>query len=325
MDSRQSIIFGENADFRYGVVALIGPANAGKSTLLNTLVGSKISIVSSKQQTTRNRILGIRNRRDAQIVYLDTPGFMARRYRGALSKFVHRVLADTSAETDLSVLVIDGRQMLEDQGCVVRLRSSFENQRIGRLAVVAVNKVDSIDKRKLLPLLAELQEEFIARVRDRSGREPELIPVSALKGDGVDILEDVLVRRLPAGPACFSQDIITDQPEEFYVAEVIREKLTRKLGAELPYSLAVTVEKWQEHGDIIHIGAAILVERTSQKGIVIGQGGKILKAVGQAARRELEKIFQSRINLQLFVKVEPDWTRSQSGLRKAGYRSGRPY
>lgn len=307
-----------------GFVALVGPANAGKSTLLNRFVGSKVSIVSPKEQTTRNRILGIRTTRGAQIVFLDTPGFMAKKYRGELARHIGRVFKDTAADAELSVLVVDAVKLSGSESAVIRLRAALKERKIPRLEIVALNKIDRIAKPQLLPLLAKLNQLFIDYCEQNQTEYPELVPVSALKGDGLDILEQVIIKRLPEGPEYFPKEMVSDQTDQFLAAEIIREKLTLGLEEELPYSLAVSVEEWRREGKMLHLGALILVEKPSQKGIVIGKEGAKLKSIGQAARRELERILGERIFLELFVRVEPNWTRTKHGLESAGYSADNP-
>ena len=307
---------------RSGYVALIGPANAGKSTLLNAILGKKVSIVSAKQQTTRNRILGIDTKHGAQVVYLDTPGFLTRRYRGELSRFISDALSESAKEADLNLLVLDASKSLTDRNIAKRLSSAIEKRAISAPGVIAINKVDLLDRKLLLPMLKELSDVFQEHSK---GLPVDIVPISALKQDGIEILKETILKRLPEGPAFFPSDVVSDQPEQFFVAEVVREKLFERLHKEIPYSCAVTVSSWEEGPDLLKIEAVIFVERDSQKGVVIGKRGETLKAIGMAARLELERLLRTRIYLNLFVRVEANWTRTERGMSKAGYLSDAPY
>ena len=222
------------ADHRSGYVAIVGPANAGKSTLLNAMLGRKVSIVSAKQQTTRNRVLGIKNSEAGQIVFLDTPGFMARRYRGELARFIGDALSDSISDVDLMMLVIDGEKALQDKNLVKRLASSLSKRELRSPGVIVINKIDLFTRKEMLPVIGELSEVF-----DAAKSNVELVPVSALKSDGLDALYQVLLKRLPEGPPFFPKDAVTDQPEQFFASEVVREKTFARLHQELPYSIAV--------------------------------------------------------------------------------------
>lgn len=304
---------------RAGFVALVGPANAGKSTLLNALMGCKVSIVSPKEQTTRNRILAVKSRKEWQAVFLDTPGFLARRYRGELARFLTDAFHRAVVDVDLAVLVIDAVQAAEKLDFVMQIAASVRQREIMNLKIIALNKVDKIEKPRLLPLLARLDEEFRPT---EEGRDPlAYMPISALTGEGLSELEEKIVGYLPPGPALYPEDMETEQPEQFLGGEIVREKLMLYLQKELPYSVAVAVEDWREENDLLHISATIIVERKSQKGIVIGQKGEMLKKIGTAARQELEKVFGMHVFLELFVVVEANWTRTSRGMRRAGYES----
>jgi GTP-binding protein Era len=289
--------------FRSGFVALVGPANAGKSTLLNALLKRKVSIVSPKEQTTRGRVIGVKNLESAQIVFVDTPGILSRQYRGALSRFLNSELSESARDSDCCVLVVDSVVALENPRYVERVKISLRQRGIGEPAIVALNKIDQLDQRSLLPILARLKEEF--------GEETtEFVPISAKKGQGLEFICKLLLDRLPEGPAFFPLDMPSDQPDQVLAAEIVREKLMLRLSQEVPYSAAVLVTQWNETEKIIKIDAEIAVERPSQKAIVIGKGGQMLKSVGIAARQDLEKIFNVQVHLQLHVKVQPGWTKS---------------
>ncbi|HQH26293.1 MAG TPA: GTPase Era [Oligoflexia bacterium] len=308
---------GSCREFRSGFIALAGPANAGKSTLLNALVGSKISIVSPKEQTTRNRILGIKTLADAQMIFVDTPGFMARHYRGELARYIGEVVRTSAADADQVVLVLDALRLLANEKEPLRVRAAANEKGIHRIAVIAVNKIDRVDKRRLLPLLARLADLFSGWTAQDGA--PDLVPVSALTGDGIAELERIIAGKLAPGPAYFPADMLTDQSKEFIAAEVVREKLMLKLGEELPYFVAVQVEGMAVEKKTLHIKAVILVDKPSQKAIVIGRNGMKLKAVGEAARKDLERFCGGPIYLELFVRVEPKWTMTKRGISKAGY------
>lgn len=302
------------AAYRSGFAAVVGPANAGKSTLVNRIVGEKISIVSPKAQTTRNRILGIKTCPDWQLVLIDTPGYFMsgpggkKQVHGALEQVLRGVSNESMTDADQVLMVIDGERAVRQHDYI---DAAFGGLAGSAPTVIAINKIDLVKKAGLLPLFERLSMLF-------PERSVELVPVSARSGDGISELERMLVERLPESPPLFPEDQVTDASERFIAAEVVREKLFSVLEQELPYSVAVAVEKWEAQKEILKISAAITVERESQKGIVIGKGGRMLKTVGERARLELEKILQSPIYLQLFVRVDPNWTENEAGLRRAG-------
>jgi GTP-binding protein Era len=306
---------------RSGFIALIGAPNAGKSTLLNALLQRKVSIVSPKPQTTRNRVLGIKDGENYQMIFLDTPGFLrvpARKQRNnrALGDFLKRELKESLEGIDVTALVVDGQRLIKEEGHLKSLFETLESQGVSAPDVIIINKVDSMDPKLLLPLMQEMYERF--RATSNQTTDIEVIPVSAKTGDGLKQLEALILRMLPEGVQYFPEGQLTDQSDERLAAEIIREKLFLNLNDELPYSIAVRVESWVDEGDLSKISAVISVERDSQKAIVIGSGGSKLKAVGTAARKELEKIFGNKVFLQLFVRVEEHWTESERGLRRAG-------
>ncbi len=295
-------------DHRSGFVAIVGRPNVGKSTLLNRLLGQKIAIVSPKPQTTRNRITGIRSRPDSQIVYVDTPGL--HQSRGKLGEFMAAIAAQALEEVDAVVFVTEATAggVALDEGALAALAE------VEAPVLLALNKVDLVaDKRRILPLL----EAYAARYPFR-----ELIPISASSGEGVDRLERAILALLPAGPAFYPPDQLTDQPETFFVAETIREQLFLLTHQEVPYAAAVRVEELveREGGSRLYIRAVIFVEQPSQKAIVIGEGGAMLKRIGQAARRELEAFFGVPVYLDLWVQVRRHWRRNEAALREFGYR-----
>jgi GTPase len=295
-------------EHRAGFASLIGRPNVGKSTLFNRLLGQKLAIVSAKPQTTRNRIRGIRTRPEAQIVYVDTPGLDPP--RGKLGRFLASTVTQALEEVEVVILVADATAPVEPA-----TGETFQALRsVAAPVVLALNKVDLVpEKARLLPRL----EAWAARHPFRA-----LVPISAKDGTGVERLEAVTLELLPVGPALYPADTVTDQPETFFVAETIREKLFLAMRQEVPYACAVRVEELVERApDVpLYIRGDIFVERESQKAIVIGEGGTMLKRVGQAARRELEAFFGVRVFLDLRVRVRRDWRQDNRALRELGYQ-----
>jgi GTP-binding protein Era len=290
---------------RAGYVALVGRPNVGKSTLLNRLLGQKLAITSHKPQTTRHSILGINTLEEGQIVYIDTPG-IHKRGNKAMSRYLNRTATSTLTGVDLVVFVVDAGHWNEEDGLVLqRVKES-------RLpALLVVNKIDTVKPReKLLPLLAGLAE--------RTGIQ-DVIPVSARTGDNCDALEQEILRRLPEGENIYPEDQITDRPERFFAAELIREQITRRYHKELPYAVTVEIEEFQERPHILRIGAVVWVERPNQKAILLGKGGQAMKETATQARRELERFFQKKVFLRLWIKVKRSWSSDQASLVKLGY------
>ena len=292
-----------------GLVALIGRPNAGKSTLLNRLVGQKLAIVSDKPQTTRNRIVGVRQYPEGQIVFVDTPGVHKPLHR--LNVRMVDAAVDTLGEVDVIAVVIDAT---EPSGGGDRfLLDLVKRSKTPRILVL--NKVDAVEKTALLPRLVEYEKE---------GFE-ELVPVSALTGDNVDRLEQVLLAHLPEGEPIYPEDYLTDQPERFFVAELVREQVLQQTRDELPFSTAVVVDKFEEADakGLMRFYCTILVERESQKPILVGKGGARIKAIGTAARKELEAFFDARVFLDLHVKVREGWREDERMLDSLGLPSRR--
>lgn len=290
-----------------GVVALIGRPNAGKSTLLNRLVGQKLAIVSDKPQTTRNRIVGVRQYAEGQVVYLDTPGVHKPLHR--LNVRMVDAALDTLGEVDLVAVIVDAT---EPTGGGDRfLLDLLKRSKTPRILVL--NKVDAIDKQQLLPRLAEYEKE---------GFE-EMVPVSARTGENVDRLEAVLLKHLPEGDPIYPDDYLTDQPERFFVAELVREQVLQQTRDELPFSTAVVVDKFEEPDakGLMRLYCTILVERESQKPILVGKGGARIKAIGTAARKELEAFFDAKVFLDLHVKVKEGWREDERTLDSLGLPS----
>jgi len=292
--------------YRSGFVALIGRPNVGKSTLLNRLLGTKVSIVSRKPQTTRHRILGIKTRASAQVVYVDTPGVHRGLGARALNRYMNRTASGAIDDVDAIVFVLEaGRWGAEDE---------YVRRQVARArgpVVIAVNKIDRLrGKLQLLPFLDELE---------RHVPGGDLVPVSALSGDNVERLEALVASRLPVGAPLFPEDQITDRSERFIAAEIVREKLMDRLGQELPYRLSVETEYYQAERGHLQVGAIVYVERESQKPIAIGRGGWVLKAAGSEARRELESLLGLPVHLKLWVKVREDWSDDERWLRRMGF------
>ncbi|MBT3310041.1 MAG: GTPase Era [Gammaproteobacteria bacterium] len=291
---------------RSGIIAIVGRPNVGKSTLMNRILGEKLSITSRKPQTTRHRLLGIKTIGSTQFVYVDTPGIHSNQ-ETAMNRYLNRAATGSMEDVDVIVFVVDSEQWTEEDDGVVEIL-----KRHSCPVIAVINKVDQIgDKEKLLPVIAALSERYTFA---------EIIPLSALKGKGVDQLEQRLESLLPEGHHFYEEDQITDRSERFLVAERIREKLTRQLGQELPYALTVEIEQFKEEGKMTHIAAVIWVERAGQKGIVIGKKGARLRSVGKEAREELEELLQRKIFLQLWVKVRAGWSDDDRALQSLGYR-----
>ncbi len=290
--------------FRAGFVSLVGRPNAGKSTLLNRLVGEKLAIVSPRPQTTRNRITGIRNLPGAQIVFVDTPGL--HESGGRLGEFMASTVRRAIEDVDMVCLVVDASATRgPDPGTLELLR------KVTAPTFCCLNKADLVRPRtRLLPLIAAWQE---------ARRFAEILPISAVDGTNCDRLVDRIVDTLPAHPAFFPPDTLTDQPETFYVAEVVREQIFRLTREEIPYATAVRVEELAERRECLYIRAAIFVEQESQKAIVIGRGGSMLKRIGTAARHGLEAFFGVKVFLQLSVSVRRAWRKDARALREMGF------
>jgi len=291
---------------RCGIAALAGPPNVGKSTLLNRLLGQKISIVSPKPQTTRNRIAGIITGEDHQIVILDTPGI--HEARSPLNREMVRVAAESLADVDIVVFMTD--VTIAPEAKSQEKTAALVKKESRRPSLLVINKIDLVKKEELLPLIDRL---------GRVHRFEAIIPISAKNGDGVDIFLDEVAKRLPEGPMLYPPDIPTDASERFIVSEIIREKVFLKTSQEIPYSTAVTIDAFNEERGRTTIHASIVIERKSQKGIIIGKGGARLKEIGSAARREIESLLGQKVVLKLWVKVKKDWSRDPGFMRELGF------
>ena len=291
-----------------GFVALIGRPNVGKSTLMNHLLKQKISITSRKPQTTRHRILGINTTEAGQAIYMDTPG-MHNNEKRALNRYLNRTAETTLLGVDVIVWLIDGLSWHDYDEVIFK-----KLEQAGLPVVLAVNKVDKVkDKEAILTFFAEAQHRYPFE---------HLIPISALKRTNLDQLESVIMKLLPASDLIYPEDQITDRPERFLAAEIIREKLTRRLGDELPYALTVEMERYEELPGITKIYAIIWVERLSQKNIVIGKEGEMLKKVGTDARFDIEKLIGQKVYLQLWVKVKKNWSDNERAMQSLGFNDG---
>jgi GTP-binding protein Era len=291
--------------FRSGFVAIIGAPNVGKSTLLNRILGEKISITSSKPQTTRNRILGVAHRRAAQMVFIDTPGI--HRAEGELNIRIVDAALSALTDVDLILLVIDA----SDPDPTSEEMLSEALNRIDRTLILALNKIDLIEK----PILLSLIDRWA-----KTHSFEEIIPISAKMGTQIEVLLTAIEERLPQGPPFFPEDSLTDLPERFIAAEIIREKVFRLTGQEIPYATAVTVDTFtRKKKNLTTIYASIHVERKSQKGIIIGKKGSKLRSIGEDARKDIEKMLGSRVFLKLFVRVEKNWSHDTKALRRFGY------
>ncbi|MBT8100271.1 MAG: GTPase Era [Gammaproteobacteria bacterium] len=292
---------------RAGFVAVVGRPNVGKSTLVNKIVGRKVSIVTDKPQTTRHRILAVHNLPAVQIIFVDTPG-LHRRAGKAMNRLMNRTAANALADADLVLFLTDAQRFTdEDSDVLQRLQS------IATAKVALLNKIDRVrPKERLLELIAAMSER---------ADFAEIVPISAMKGDNLDTLIELIPAYLPESPPLFPADMRSDRSAEFQAAEIVREKLMLYLHQEVPYGLTVQIERYEDGDEQLLIDAIIWVERDSQKGIVVGKGGKVLKTVGQSARLELSQLLERRVHLELWVKVKDNWSDSEQDLQALGYES----
>ncbi|WP_417899551.1 GTPase Era [Bacillus haimaensis] len=295
-----------NTNYKSGFVSIIGRPNVGKSTFLNRVIGQKIAIMSDKPQTTRNKIQGVYTQDDAQIVFIDTPGIHKPKHK--LGDFMMKVAQNTLKEVDLILFMINAKEGLGrgDEFIIEKLKETSTP------VYLVINKIDEVHPDELLPLMETYKSLFDFK---------EIIPISALQGNNVETLLEQIKQFLPEGPQYYPADQVTDHPERFIVSELIREKVLHLTREEVPHSIAVAIDsmKKRERGDIVDIQATIVVERDSQKGIVIGKQGKVLKEVGQKARMDIEALLGSKVFLELWVKVQKDWRNKQSQLRDFGF------
>ena len=295
-----------NANFKSGFVTLIGRPNVGKSTLMNRLIGQKIAITSNKPQTTRNRIQTVYTDERGQIVFLDTPGI--HKAKNKLGEYMVNVAERTLKEVDVILWLVEPTTFIGagEQHIAAQLKT------VRTPIVLVINKVDTVKKEEIL--------KFIDAYKDIC-EFADIVPVSALKGQNTDTVLEVIYKYLPYGPAFYDEDTVTDQPQRQIVAEMIREKALRSLDEEIPHGIAVTIEKMKERtgGKVVDIEATIICERDSHKGIIIGRGGAMLKKIGSAARFEIERMMEMKVNLQIWVKVRKDWRDSDLFIKNFGY------
>lgn len=293
-----------NKKIKSGFAAIVGMPNVGKSTLLNTLVGQKIAIISDKPQTTRNKILAIYNDDESQIVFTDTPGI--HKPHNQLGEVMVKAAEDSMSDVDVLVLVVDATRPIQDTE-----RAIAENiKRLGALSILVINKVDITKKDALLPLIADY-----SNLNDFDA----IVPISAKTGDGVELLINEIKLNLPEGPRYYYEDMVTDQPEKQIAAEIIREKMLWLLDKEVPHGVAIEIEKMQEKEKITAISAVIYCEKDSHKGIIIGKNGDMLKKIGTMARPDIEKMLDKKVYLELWVRVKKDWRNNNYLLKNFGF------
>ena len=288
-----------------GYVAIIGRPNVGKSTLLNHILGQKISITSRKPQTTRHRLLGIKTEGNTQVIYVDTPG-LHQSMEKAINRYMNRAASSSIVDVDAVILVVERNKWTDEDEWVLG-----QVKRAHCPVILVINKVDQLDdKAKLLPFIQQLESkmDFTA-----------IVPVSALSGTNLQQLEACINQQMPEGLHFFPEDQITDRSQRFMASELVREKIMRQLGEEVPYSMAVEIEEFSDSGKSLHISALILVEREGQKRIVIGNKGARLKLIGQEARVDMEEMFERKVMLKLWVKVKSGWSDDDRALRSLGY------
>ena len=294
------------ASFKSGFISIVGRPNVGKSTLFNRLLGDKIAIVAEKPQTTRNRILGIKNVEGGQLIFLDTPGI--HQGRSELNQRMVRTAIASGRDADILLFLIEATSPLleKDQQMIESLRGSTG------IPFLVINKIDLVKKKHLLPIMDQYQKLHPFK---------EIIPLSAMTGDGIDILLDEILKVLPESPPYYPEDMVTDQTERFWVSEIIREKVIHQSYQEIPYSTAVTIEEFKERPEknLVVIKGTIHVERDSQKKILIGKGGQKLKNIGETARKEAEALLGTKVFLELWVSVEKNWTQNPQALNRLGF------
>lgn len=293
-------------EYRSGFVAIIGRPNAGKSTLLNNLVGQKVAIVSDKPQTTRNRIQGVMTEERGQVVFLDTPGIHKPKHR--LGEYMVEVAKTSLSGVDLILYVVDAS--VKFGGGEEYILNTLANS--DAPIILALNKIDLVEKTNLLPEIAAW---------DKRGKFSAIVPISALDDSNVDDLKAEIFAQLPEGPQYYPEDAVTDHPERFIIAEMVREKVFNHTREEIPHSIAVDVIKVADRNNLVSIQAAIYVERDSQRGIIIGKNGAMLKLIGSEARQDIEQLLGTKVFLELWVKVKKDWRNREGVLRDLGYDS----
>ena len=291
---------------RCGYVAIVGRPNVGKSTLMNYILGQKLSITSKKPQTTRHQILGIKTEGHTQVIYVDTPGLHLKEHK-AINRYMNKAASSSLQDVDLVIFVVDRTKWTDEDELVLEKVMNAKAP-----VILVVNKVDQTkEKAVLLPHLKVLSEKFSFE---------QILPISAKHGHNVDELQAVIDSYLPEGFHYFPEDQVTDRSQRFLAAELVREKLMRQLGEELPYSVTVEIEEFKRVRSVLHVSALILVERSGQKKIVIGDKGEQIKIIGRDARKDMEKLYDSKVMLNLWVKVKSGWSDDERALRSLGYR-----
>ena len=297
----------KNKSFKSGFVAIVGMPNVGKSSLLNTIVGQKIAIISDKPQTTRNKILAIHTTEEEQIIFTDTPGI--HNPHNKLGEFMVSEAKQSIHDTDIVVFMVDATRKIQD----MERKIASDVGKAGIPCILVINKIDLVQKENLLPLIADYSS-----LADFSA----VVPISAKNNDGIELLLDDIREYLSEGPKFYYDDMITDQPEKQIAAEIIREKLLWCLDKEVPHGIAIEIEKMQEKKNITAINAVIYCEKASHKGIVIGKNGDMLKKVGSLARGDIEKMLDKKVYLELWVRVKSDWRNSNFLMKNFGFTSG---
>ncbi|MCX5719757.1 MAG: GTPase Era [Nitrospirae bacterium] len=294
----------ELKDFRSGYVSIIGRPNVGKSTLLNSILGEKVAIVTTKPQTTRNRIIGIKTLPNAQIIFIDTPGIHKPKHK--LGEAMVKTALEALNEVDIILFMVEPHSPEKEDLSVIEMLKKVRSP-----VFLLINKIDTIKKTDLLPLIDHFKNLYSFQ---------EIIPLSALKQDGMSMLMKRIYDSMPSGPKYYSDEFITDQLERFMVSEIIRERVMEMTEEEVPYSVAVEITEWKEREDgLIVISGNIYVEREGQKGIIIGKRGAMLKSIGSAARIDIERLLNTKVFLELWVKVKKDWRNNKTTLRELGY------
>ncbi len=291
--------------FRCGYVTIVGRPNVGKSTLLNRLIGQKLSITTRKPQTTRHHLLGIKNHPHSQALYIDTPGFQ-NSPKTAINRYMNREVINSIGDVDVLIFLIEALKWTDiDQLVLKRIQNKTAS------IILAINKIDKIaNKQEILPFIEKIKQHF---------KFADVIPMSALSSDDIEHMESIVVKNLPVANAVYKGDQISNRNPHFFAAEFIREKLTQKLGDELPYQLAVTIDDFKEEEQLIRIQATIWVERPGQKGIVIGKNGSLLKSVGEQSRKDMEVMFDQKVHLETWVKVKGKWTDDERALKQFNF------
>jgi len=291
--------------YHCGYVAIVGRPNVGKSTLLNHILGMKLSITSRKPQTTRHQIMGVKTEDNVQAIYVDTPGIHQRRGT-AINKYMNRAASSVLADVDLILFVVQAMQWTDEDDAVLQKLTQVSTP-----TVLVINKVDRVqDRDQLFPFIDSIKEKYVFH---------DILPVSALRGKGIDSVEAVVAEQLPVGEAIYDEDQVTDRSVRFLSAEIVREKLVRELGQELPYTTTVDIEKFEETAELVKIHALIYVESTGQKAIIIGKKGDRLKSIGSSARKDIQKLVDKKVYINLWVKVREGWSNDERALRGLGY------